>query len=192
VDEPEIIERSANGLGIPELTQSRPSSEHAPNLGSFPGEMALVGKGAGGMDGRQGGMERSIVLVGKGEGGSPCPAGSSLSTMISRRRFIGVFFHGTRRTSRSLSTAFGGSLGAFSRSEFLLVAQTAPFRAILGVLYPSPFTECRRSTRISAPVSRACFRLTVFVLRIKTRTLGIGQETRTWCFAAARHRSLEK
>jgi hypothetical protein len=46
VDEPEIIERSANGLGIPELTQSRPSSEHEPNLGSFPGEMALVGKGA--------------------------------------------------------------------------------------------------------------------------------------------------
>src|SRR5229473_1089238 len=34
--------------------------------------------------------------------------------MISRRRFIGVFFHGTRRTSRSWSTAFGGSLGAFS------------------------------------------------------------------------------
>src|SRR5947209_6405457 len=26
--------------------------------------------------------------------------------MISRRRFIGVFFHGTRRTSRSWSTAF--------------------------------------------------------------------------------------
>ncbi len=46
MDEPEIIERSANGLGIPELTQSRPSSEHEPNLGSFPGEMGLVGKGA--------------------------------------------------------------------------------------------------------------------------------------------------
>ena len=34
-------------------------------------------------------------------------------TMISRRRFIGVFFHGMRRTSRSLSTALRGLLGCF-------------------------------------------------------------------------------
>jgi hypothetical protein len=32
--------------------------------------------------------------------------------------------------------------------QFLVVAQTALFRVILGVLYPSPFTECGRSTRI--------------------------------------------
>jgi hypothetical protein len=37
-------------------------------------------------------------------------------TMISRRRFIGVFFHGMRTTGRSLSTALGGPLdpAAFS------------------------------------------------------------------------------
>ena len=34
-------------------------------------------------------------------------------TMISRRRFIGVFFHGMRRTSRSLSTALRGLTGCF-------------------------------------------------------------------------------
>ena len=38
-------------------------------------------------------------------------------TMISRRRFIGVFFHGTRKTSRSLSTALGGSLDASALSS---------------------------------------------------------------------------
>ena len=45
------------------------------------------------------------------------------------------------------------------------------FRAILGVLHPSPFTECRRSTRISAPVSRACFRLTVFAVAARRGAL---------------------
>jgi hypothetical protein len=44
-----------------------------------------------------------------------------------------------------------------SHSEYLVVAQTAPLRAILGVLYRSPLTECGHSTRISAPVFRACF-----------------------------------
>src|SRR5260370_42633143 len=33
--------------------------------------------------------------------------------MISRRRFVGVFFEGMRRTSPSLSTELGGLLGAF-------------------------------------------------------------------------------
>ena len=35
-------------------------------------------------------------------------------TMISRHRFIGIFVHGMRRTSRSLSTTLRGSLGAFA------------------------------------------------------------------------------
>ena len=37
--------------------------------------------------------------------------------MISRRRFIGDFFHGTRRTSRSLSTALDESMDASALSS---------------------------------------------------------------------------
>jgi hypothetical protein len=55
----------------------------------------------------------SVARVSARMGRRSCGA-TDTGTMISRRRFIGVFFHGTRRTSRSLSTALRGLLGAFS------------------------------------------------------------------------------
>ena len=55
----------------------------------------------------------SVARVSARMGRRSC-GGADTGTMISRRRFIGVFFHGTHRTSRSLSTALRGLPGAFS------------------------------------------------------------------------------
>jgi len=55
----------------------------------------------------------SVVRVSARMGRRSC-GGADTGTMISRRRFIGVFFHGMRRTRPSLSTALRGLLGAFS------------------------------------------------------------------------------
>ena len=49
----------------------------------------------------------SVARVSARIGRRSC-ADKEAGTMISRRRFIGVFFHGMRTTGRSLSTRLGG------------------------------------------------------------------------------------